>query len=64
MRIIPAILLLGNRKGMPYGKYTFQIVQKDKNVLAGQWDGIYEKKEFLIGYKRTKVYLTILQLQK
>jgi photosystem II stability/assembly factor-like uncharacterized protein len=27
--------------GMPEGKYSFQLLQKDNVVLVGQWDGIY-----------------------
>ena len=32
-----------DQKGMPHGMYTFQIVEKDNRVLAGQWDGVYAK---------------------
>jgi len=32
-----------DQKGMPKGKYSFQIIQKDNTVLVGQWDGIYKK---------------------
>lgn len=27
--------------GMPAGKYSFQLMQKDNVVLVGQWDGVY-----------------------
>ena len=32
-----------DQKGMPVGMYTFQIIEKDNTVLAGQWDGVYVK---------------------
>jgi ligand-binding sensor domain-containing protein len=32
-----------DQKGMPVGMYTFQVIEKDKTVLAGQWDGVYVK---------------------
>jgi photosystem II stability/assembly factor-like uncharacterized protein len=32
-----------DQKGMPDGMYTFQVVEKDNTVLAGQWDGVYVK---------------------
>lgn len=33
---------LSSQKGMP-PKYTFQVIEKDNTVLAGQWDGVYVK---------------------
>jgi hypothetical protein len=32
-----------DQKGMPTGKYTFQVLQTNASLLAGQWDGIYKK---------------------
>ncbi|NOS92451.1 MAG: hypothetical protein HOP30_11050 [Cyclobacteriaceae bacterium] len=32
-----------DQKGMPHGMYTFQVIEKDNTVLAGQWDGVYVK---------------------
>lgn len=32
-----------DQKGMPDGKYSFQVIQSGDNVLDGQWDGIYRK---------------------
>lgn len=32
-----------DQKGMPAGMYTFQVIEKDHTVLAGQWDGVYVK---------------------
>jgi len=32
-----------DQKGMPVGMYTFQVIEKDNTVLAGQWDGVYVK---------------------
>lgn len=29
------------QRGMPAGKYSFQLLQKDHSVFVGQWDGIY-----------------------
>jgi hypothetical protein len=32
-----------DQKGMPAGMYSFQVIEKDNTVLAGQWDGVYSK---------------------
>jgi ligand-binding sensor domain-containing protein len=32
-----------DQKGMPQGKYTFQVIPYKKDVFAGQWDGVYRK---------------------
>lgn len=32
-----------DQKGMPDGMYTFQVIEKDNTVLAGQWAGVYVK---------------------
>jgi ligand-binding sensor domain-containing protein len=29
--------------GLPAGLYSFQIIEKNNHVLAGQWDGVYER---------------------
>lgn len=34
-----------DQKGMPDGMYTFQVVENDNTILAGQWDGVYIKTE-------------------
>jgi len=32
-----------DQMGMPAGMYSFQVIEKDNTVLAGQWDGVYVK---------------------
>jgi len=34
------------QRGMPAGKYSFQLLQKDHFVFVGQWDGIYLNDRF------------------
>ncbi|HKJ40540.1 MAG TPA: hypothetical protein VKA27_00550, partial [Sunxiuqinia sp.] len=35
-----------DQTGLPYGKYSFQLVEQDDAVLLGQWNGIYKKSTF------------------
>jgi ligand-binding sensor domain-containing protein len=35
-----------DQRGMPSGKYSFQLLQKGRSVFVGQWDGIYTNDPF------------------
>ena len=36
-----------DQKGMPFDRYTFQVIQTGPSILAAQWDGIYRKEKII-----------------